>query len=128
MRRMLGGSVVFRGRVIGGPTTLPVIIAGVAAIATATSLGLTPGLLPLSATLALEAMMLLVVLLTVVWRLLRIRPAPGWAPRAPASPGPVAAEQVADPARGRMQLDTALFFVAAATVVEVGWRPAGLTL
>lgn len=102
-------------------------IAGAAAIvAVGTSVGVMPGVLPLSATLALEAILLLVVSMTIVWRLLRAGPALGPARSAVVLRGPVRGRRLE--ARGRLRPATALFFVGAAAVAEIGWKPGALTL
>jgi hypothetical protein len=84
-----------------------------------------PGLLPLPATLGLEAILLLVVSMTVIWLLLRTDPALA---SASAVELPRAVAPVETVAGRRIPASTLFFFLGAATVVEVGWRPAGLTV
>lgn len=107
--------------------SMPAIPGMLAVAAAGIALGLMPGLLPLSATLGLEALLLLVVSLTIVWKLLRTGSALEWARTAVALPRLGADDRRA--AKGGMRPGTALFFIGAATVVEITWRPAGrLTL
>ncbi len=92
---------------------------------TGVSLGLAAGSLPLTASLALAALLLLAVALTVVWRLLRSEALIAWS-----GGHGFSLPLVSDAGLSRLPIrpDNLLFFLGTATVVEVSWRPAHLTL
>jgi hypothetical protein len=95
-------------------------------VAIGISLGLIPGLLPLTATLGLEAALLLGVSLTIVWMLLRARPALASARAAVAAPRTApAAQPYHTTASASSGPGTLFFLLAASTVVEANWRPGG---
>ena len=123
--REVGSAQSFAGLKESRFARLPAVVVAGAVVAIAVLLGLSAALLPLTATLGIEALLLLAISMAVIWKLLR-----GYSltalPQPAALPSPTSGDQAG--ARGRIRPDTLLFFMGAATVAEVKWRPGNLTL